>query len=145
MYLGVKHLQCGILTLQLLPTSTCVSIPCHFCLTLWGRKATIVALKLKMCFEAIHSIRYIFPCEYYLNTFYYPKCFLLQIYLSVIQVNRLVHNTLMDLWQKTVQNKKFTVEESPFSDEQFGKIHFCVEYFIYEIHGIKCMPVQKTL
>ena len=35
------------------------------------------------------------------------------------------------------------VTESPFCAEQNGKIRFCVGYFVYEIHVIKHMLVQK--
>ena len=99
-----------------------------------------------MYFEAIHSNRYISLCEwtiaswflqiahytytynmiYYLNIFYYPRCFPLQ-----------------NLCQRKVRN--FTVEESLFSAEQNGKIHFYIGYFVYNICGIKPLRVQKPL
>ena len=41
------------------------------------------------------------------------------------------------------KQKTFIVEKSPFSAEQNGKIIFA--YFVYEIHGIKYMHVQKPL
>ena len=66
-------------------------------------------------------------------------------YWSDIQGMRLIHNTLMNPWQKPPETKNFIAEESPFSAEQNGQIHFCIGYFVYEIHGIKCMCVQKLL
>ena len=88
---------------------------------------------------------YTYNIIYYLNTFYYPKCFPLRIYQSNIQRMRLVHNTVANIWQGKIQNKLFIEYESPFSVEQNGKICFCIGYFVYEIHGIKCIHVQKPL
>ena len=53
-------------------------------------------------------------------------------------------NCLKNLWQKTVLNKNFIAEESPFFAEQNGEICFRIGYFIYEICGIKHMHVVKA-
>ena len=47
--------------------------------------------------------------------------------------------------KESSKQKIYEVTESPFCAEQNGEICFCVEYFIYEICGIKCMHVQKPL
>ena len=90
--------------------------------------------------------RYTSACNiiHYLNTFYYPKCFLLQIYQKDIKKS---DSSIMYWWiygkKKQSEMKNFIVEESLFSAKQSGKIRFCIGYFVYEIHGIKGMCVQK--
>ena len=110
-------------------------------------------LFLKMCFEAIHSNRYIphvngllfrgfREITSYLYTYNIIYDFIIpnvSCYIfteAIIQRIRLVRNTLMNLWQKPSEAKYFIAEESPFPAEQNDKIHYCVGYFIYEIHGL---------
>ena len=38
--------------------------------------------------------------------------------------------------KKSLKQKMYIEEESPFPAEQNGEIHFCVGYFVYKIHGI---------
>ena len=47
--------------------------------------------------------------------------------------------------KESLKQKIYRATESLFCAEQNGEIHFCVGYFVYEIHGIKHMHVQKPL
>ena len=41
--------------------------------------------------------------------------------------------------KQSPKQKNYKTKESPFCAKQNGEIHFCVAYFVYEIHGIKRM------
>ena len=45
----------------------------------------------------------------------------------------------------TSKQKIYRATESSFCAEQNGETRFYVRYFVYEIHGIKRMRVQKPL
>ena len=47
--------------------------------------------------------------------------------------------------KESLKWKIYRATESSFCPEQNGEIRFCVGYFVYEIHGIKHMRVQKPL
>ena len=96
-------------------------------------------------FWQITHYTYAYNIISYLNAFYYPKCFPLQVFWNDIEGIRLVHNTLANILQRNIRNKSLYCEKSPFSAEQNGEIRFCIECFIYKILGIKHMHVQKPL
>ena len=47
--------------------------------------------------------------------------------------------------KESPKQKIYRAKDSPFCAEQNGEIRFCVGYFVYEMHGIKHMRVQKPL
>ena len=143
-------------------------------LTLWGRKATIVALIVvnkinflkRMRFEAIHPNRYISPYEWPIASLFSANYSLkMRVQYSILFKYLLLSQMfpvigfLKRYWKNqtrpsysvrfiskdTPKQKIYRVPESPFCAEQNGKMRFCIGYFVYEIRVFKHMRVQKPL
>ena len=120
----------------------------------------------KMCFEAIHSNRYISPYEWPIASWFsanyslyicvqynilFKYLLLSQMFPVAGFLKRYLRNQICPLYngecilKNNPKQKVYTAKESPFTAEQNGEIHFCTGYFVYEIHGVKRMHVQKPL
>ena len=91
-----------------------------------------------MYFEAIHPNYYISPCEWPIPSWFLALLFkhlLISQMFSITDLRSnilgigLIHITLINLWQKTVQIKKlYSGRKLLISLLKNGKIHFCIDF-----------------